>query len=117
MQKIWEHEQALGQYLYNSLIAADIPGLKVYGSQNLSKRTGIVSFNIDGLHGMDVSLLLDQYGVCIRNGHHCAQPLHDTLGVSSSMRASVYFYNGQEDVDYFVAKLKEVVNVLKNYIR
>lgn len=79
-----------------------IPGLKIFGPNLLAERSALVSFVIEGVHSHDLGSYLDSQGVAIRVGHHCAQPLHRALGVESSCRASLYFYNSQSEVDRFI---------------
>jgi cysteine desulfurase/selenocysteine lyase len=79
-----------------------IPGVKLYGPSDLSLRSGVVSFNVADIHPHDLSTVLDQEGVCIRAGHHCAQPLMRRMDVPATARASVYVYNEPADVDALV---------------
>ena len=76
------------------------------------KKGGIVSFVIDGINPGDISVLLDQQGIAIRAGHHCAMPLHQKLGIASSSRASFYFYNTLAEIERFVETLEETRQVL-----
>jgi cysteine desulfurase/selenocysteine lyase len=86
-----------------------IPHVTVYGdTENLENRCGVISFNVEDVHPHDVSTILDTYGVAIRAGHHCAQPLLRYLKVNSTCRASLYFYNTKEDIDSFLESLKKV---------
>jgi len=73
-------------------------GVTVYGP-DAEHRSGVVSFSVDGVHPHDLATIFDQHGVCIRAGHHCAQPLMRRLGVSSTARASFYVYSDESDVD------------------
>lgn len=100
MDAISDHELELMEYVFPKL--QDIPGLTIYGSQDLAKRTGVISFNIDNLHPHDVATALDYQGVAVRAGHHCAQPLIAHLGVASTARASFYIYNSKEDCDKLI---------------
>lgn len=114
MQRIFEHEKVLGRYLYERL--ASIPDLVLFGPNPLTsgvERSGLVAFNHKKIHATDLSFFLDQEGVCVRTGHHCAQPLHKLLGAAGSMRASLYFYNNQEDVDKFIEKLQETIKMFE----
>ncbi|MDJ1121071.1 SufS family cysteine desulfurase [Olsenella sp. YH-ols2217] len=79
-----------------------IPGVTVYGPTDATKRHGVVAFNLEGVHPHDVASLLDSKDVCIRAGHHCAQPLLTYLGCDSTNRASVAFYNDRSDIDQLV---------------
>ena len=100
---IQEHEKALMAYLWPKLTA--ILGVTIYGPKDLAKRTGIVTFNLDGLHPHDVATAMDMEGVAIRAGHHCAQPLMRRLSADSTARASFYLYNTTADVDKFIEAL------------
>lgn len=111
MDAIHAYEMELVEYTFPKLLA--IPGLTIYGSQDLVKRTGVISFNLDDLHPHDVATALDYEGVAVRAGHHCAQPLIAQLGTSSTARASFYLYNTKADCDKFVQallKTKEFFN-------
>jgi len=88
--------------------ASELDYIKIYSNKNVKNAVGIFSFNVDGVHPHDVSALLDESNVCIRAGHHCAQPLHRTLGVEYTARASLYFYNTKEDIDAFFEGLERV---------
>ncbi len=86
----------------------NIPGVNIMGGMNANQHCGILSFTVDGVHPHDISSMLDMDGVCIRAGHHCAQPLLQHLGVRSSARASLAFYNTSDDVQRFLNSLKNV---------
>ena len=85
-----------------------IPHVKFVGSDDPTKRCGIVTFTIDGVHPHDIASLLSEEHIAIRAGHHCAQPLGKYLGEQSTARASLYFYNTEEEILYFVDKLKQI---------
>ena len=85
-----------------------IPHVNIIGSKDPSRRCGIVTFTIDGVHPHDIASILDSERIAIRAGHHCAQPLGQWLGVSATARASLYFYNTKEEVEYFCQKLSRV---------
>ncbi|HFI0235799.1 TPA: cysteine desulfurase [Streptococcus suis] len=111
MDAIQVHEAELVDYVFPKLQA--IPGLTIYGSQDLSKRTGVIAFNLDDLHPHDVATALDYEGVAVRAGHHCAQPLLRYLQVPATVRASFYIYNTKADCDKLVEaiiKTKEFFN-------
>ncbi|HFI0176926.1 TPA: cysteine desulfurase [Streptococcus suis] len=111
MDAIQAHEAELVDYVFPKLQA--IPGLTIYGSQDLSKRTGVIAFNLDDLHPHDVATALDYEGVAVRAGHHCAQPLLKYLQVPATVRASFYIYNTKADCDKLVEaiiKTKEFFN-------
>ncbi|MCK3904770.1 cysteine desulfurase [Streptococcus suis] len=111
MEAIQAHEAELVDYVFPKLQA--ITGLTIYGSQDLSKRTGVIAFNLDDLHPHDVATALDYEGVAVRAGHHCAQPLLRYLQVPATVRASFYIYNTKADCDKLVEaiiKTKEFFN-------
>lgn len=111
MDAIEHHEQDLIAYVFPKLQA--IEGLKIYGSQDLAKRSGVISFNLGDLHPHDLATALDYEGVAVRAGHHCAQPLIQYLEVPATARASFYLYNTKEDCDKLVEaliKTKEFFN-------
>ena len=100
-------EKELLRYALDGL--AKVPHVTVYGDAvSIEQRCGVISFNVDGVHPHDVSTILDTDGVAIRAGHHCAQPLMQYLGVGSTCRASLYFYNTTEDIDIFLRSLQKV---------
>ncbi|NER80217.1 MAG: SufS family cysteine desulfurase [Leptolyngbya sp. SIO1D8] len=110
LDKIAEYEHGLTAYLYQQLNA--IPQVHLYGPQpeaDGSGRAALATFTVDGVHAQDLSTLLDQSGIAIRSGHHCTQPLHRVLGVNSTARASLYFYNTREEIDVFIAALKDTI--------
>lgn len=100
MSAIQNHERELVSYILPKLQAID--GLKLYGPGNPMDQTGVLSFNLDGLHPHDVATALDYEGIAVRAGHHCAQPLLRHLGISAAVRASFYIYNTKEDCDRLV---------------
>ena len=111
MDAIEHHEQELIAYVFPKLQA--IEGLEIYGSQDLAKRSGVISFNLGNLHPHDLATALDYEGVAVRAGHHCAQPLIQYLEVPATARASFYLYNTKEDCDKLVEaliKTKEFFN-------
>jgi cysteine desulfurase/selenocysteine lyase len=101
MEHIAAEEEKLMQYALSSL--QEVPGLVIYGQPQ--QRCGAIAFNLDSIHPHDLGTLLDQEGIAIRTGHHCAQPLMDWLGVAATARASFAIYNTPEDVDRLVAGL------------
>lgn len=107
MNRIQEYETELTLHLYKQLAA--IPNLRIYGPPS-HHRASLVSFNVTGIHGSDLSTLLDNEGVAIRSGHHCTQPLHRILAASGSARASLSFYNTHAEIDQFVQILKETID-------
>jgi cysteine desulfurase/selenocysteine lyase len=103
MDRVRAHERALTAYLLERL--RDVPGLRVTGPPEADARGGLASFTIEGMHPHDIAELADRGGVCIRAGHHCAQPLMRCLGVSATARASIGVYNEPGDVDALVEAL------------
>lgn len=103
MEQVEQHEQELVHYLLPRLL--EIDGLTLYGPQDPSQHTGVLSFNLEGLHPHDVATALDYEGVAVRAGHHCTQPLARYLGVAATVRASLYLYNTKEDCDKLIEAL------------
>lgn len=99
----WEHE--LLEYATEKLLA--IPGLSIYGTQ--SQKSGVISFNVEGAHFFDLGTMLDKFGIAVRTGHHCADPLMDHFGIQGTVRASFAVYNTKEEIDFFVDALKKVI--------
>ena len=110
LRAIASHEKALAKLAYGQLQSID--GMKILGPA-ADQRSGLVSFVIDGVSPQDISVLLDQKGIAIRAGHHCAMPLHDHLKIKSSCRASFYLYNTEDEVKEFVEVLTKVVGRLR----
>jgi cysteine desulfurase / selenocysteine lyase len=104
MENVRAHEQALTAYMLERL--AEVPGLRVVGPSGAERRGGLASFTIEGIHPHDIAELVDRGGVCIRAGHHCAQPLMRCLGVGATARASVGVYNERADIDALVDALQ-----------
>lgn len=86
----------------------EIPHIQIIGPTNPEEKEGLVAFEVEDVHPHDVAQILSAEGICIRTGHHCAEPLHKYLGINASCRASFYFYNTEDEVDYFLEKLKGV---------
>jgi cysteine desulfurase/selenocysteine lyase len=105
MERVRRHEERLAEYAYERLSEYD--DVEIYGPEPDDGRTGLVSFNVDGVHAHDLSSIVNDYGVAIRAGDHCTQPLHDRLGVAASARASFYIYNTREEIDALVAAVDE----------
>ncbi len=109
MSAIHAHEQAIIAYAMPRL--QEIPGLQVIGP-GPTERGAVLSFSLEAAHPHDIAALLDEEGICVRAGHHCAQPLHDRFCIPASARASFYIYNDEADVDALVAALHRVVRLL-----
>lgn len=116
MDKIHAYEAELTAYLFDKL--KEIPEVKIYGPRpdaDGEGRAGLASFSAGNIHANDLSTMLNDAGVAIRSGHHCTQPLHHYLDVNSTARASCYFYNTREDIDAFVAALKDAIGFFKQF--
>ena len=105
MDNILAHEQDLTRYALQQL--REIEGMHIYGHNNDSG-DAVISFNVGDIHHMDLGTLLDQLGIAVRTGHHCAQPLMDRLGILGTVRASFGLYNTREEVDALVAGIKRI---------
>lgn len=112
IQKI---EEELLDYARKELLKLNF--LTLYMTPNHENHSSVISFNIKGVHPHDVASILDNEGVCVRSGNHCAQPLLRSIGVDSTCRASFYIYNTKEDVDHLVDALKKTYEMFKKYIR
>lgn len=108
MQEIFMHESELVQYAQN--LMKEIPEIDMYGVQN--HKAGVISFNVKNQHPFDVGTLMDKYGIALRTGHHCTQPLMQHLGIQGTIRISFAVYNTKQEVDYFIEKLKKVIKML-----
>ena len=110
MDRINAYEHEMTKYLFEQL--ETVPNLVIYGPKpqaDGSGRAALAAFTVEGLHANDLSTLMDQSGVAVRSGNHCTQPLHKILNVTATARASVYFYNTREEIDIFIAALKETI--------
>ena len=105
MQRVREHEMELTRYAIDALRERFPESLTIYGPRDVSIRGGAVSFVFDDIHAHDISQVLDEDGVCVRAGHHCAKPLMRQLGVPATSRASFYVYNDEADVDVLIEAL------------
>lgn len=105
LDAIHDHEQRLTAYALDALAQRFGDRLTVYGPQEMTNRAGTISFLFEGIHAHDISQVLDEEGVCVRAGHHCAKPLMAVLGVPATTRASFYLYNDEADVDALVSAL------------
>jgi len=111
MHNIAQHEQDLTSYLLKGIIS--ISGVKVVGPVDMKDRGGVVSFTVDGVHPHDVGQVLDQYGIAVRTGHHCAWPLMRKLNLVGTTRASLYLYNSKSDVDSLLESIEKVKSYFK----
>lgn len=103
MDKVRDHEVELTKYALDKISA--VKGIILYGTPDMSKRGGVISFNLGDIHPHDLATIIDEDGVAIRSGHHCAQVLMERLEVSATSRASFYIYNTKEEVDVFIRSL------------
>ncbi|MCL9815238.1 aminotransferase class V-fold PLP-dependent enzyme [Natranaeroarchaeum aerophilus] len=100
MENIQIHEEELAEYAYNRL--SEFDDIEIYGPEPGPDRGGLVAFNLDSVHAHDLASIMNDSAVAIRAGDHCTQPLHDTLGVAASARASFYIYNTREEIDVLI---------------
>ena len=112
LENIESYTKELTKYLYDEL--SKISNIKIYGTNEISDRVSLVSFNLEGVHPHDLISFLDEKGICIRAGHQCTQPLLGKLGAYSVARASLYFYNSKEEIDFFIQVLKETKEFFEN---
>jgi len=103
MDKVREHEVELTKYALDKISA--VKGIILYGTPDMSKRGGVISFNLGDIHPHDLATIIDEDGVAIRSGHHCAQVLMERLEVAATSRASFYIYNTKDEVDVFIRSL------------
>lgn len=106
---IHQHESELLRYAEKQL--STLPDVVVYATG--AEKSGVISFNVKGQHPFDVGTLLDKYGIAVRTGHHCTQPLMELLGVPGTLRISFGMYNTKTEIDFFIEKLKKAVSMLQ----
>lgn len=106
MENVKEHEEILTEYAIGGMQERE--KIRIYGPEDVSLKCGILPFGVEGLSSHDVALFLDSYGIMIRSGFHCAQPLHEKFGLKSSARASFYIYNTREEIDRLTEVMKEI---------
>ena len=111
MDNIRQHEVDLTKYAIEKL--SNVKGLHIYGTKDISKRGGVISFNFADVHPHDVAQIIDEEGIAIRSGHHCAQVLMERLNVAATSRASFYIYNTKEEIDKLVDSLNKVARIFK----
>ncbi|MAU55126.1 MAG: hypothetical protein CMC29_04855 [Flavobacteriaceae bacterium] len=105
---IESYELELLNYATNKL--KEIPGFKIYGEAK--NKTSVISFNVGELHSYDIGTILDKFGIAVRTGQHCAQPVMDYFGISGTVRASFSFYNTKEEIDYLCKSLERAIAML-----
>jgi cysteine desulfurase/selenocysteine lyase len=111
MENVRAHEESLTAYALERL--SEVPGLTIFGPPDVERRGGVVSFSMEGIHPHDIAEVCDRHAVCIRAGHHCAQPLMRRLGVGATGRASFHVYNHPDDVDRLVEALQDARRVFE----
>ena len=111
MDNVRQHEIELTKYAIEEF--SKVPGLKIYGTKDITKRGGVISFNFADVHPHDVAQIIDEQGIALRSGHHCAQVLMERLDVAATSRASFYIYNTKKDVDALIDSLNIVAKVFK----
>lgn len=115
MENIEKIEKELTKYAYEELSKLDF--ITLYGPKDIQKRSGVFSFNVNGVHPHDVASVLDSQEVCVRSGNHCAQPLLRYMNLDSTCRASLYVYNTKEDIDRLVKALIKTRDVFAKWIK
>jgi cysteine desulfurase / selenocysteine lyase len=110
MEAVRDHEREVTEYAYEAL--SDVDGLTVYGPPP-SRRAGVISFALEGIHPHDLATIADRDQVCLRAGHHCAMPLMSRLGVAATARASFYVYTQKDEVDRLVGSVREAQRIFK----
>ena len=98
------------QELINSRNKNEKKTIIIYGKSD--HKAGVISFNVSGQHPFDVGTLLDKYGIAVRTGHHCTQPLMQCLDIQGTIRISFAIYNTKQEIDFFIEKLKKVITML-----
>ena len=111
MDYVRAHEIEITKYALDRL--SKIPGIKIYGTSDMSKRGGVISFNFADIHPHDLATIIDEDGIAIRSGHHCAQVLMEKLDIAATSRASFYIYNTKEEVDVLINSLSRAARLFK----
>jgi len=111
LRNVRDHDREITKYALESL--GRVKGLKMYGPPDPESRGGVVSFNLADVHAHDMASMLDEDGIAVRSGHHCAQPLMERLGVAATTRASFYLYNTEEEIDRLVGSVERAGRVFK----
>lgn len=113
MDNVERIEKELMSYAVDEIRKLDY--VKIYGTRDIEKRGGVLSFEIKGVHPHDVASIFDTFGVCIRAGNHCAQPLMRYMEINATSRASIYFYNTKEDIDRLVEAIKKTYDMFSKW--
>jgi cysteine desulfurase/selenocysteine lyase len=108
MDAVLAHEREMIEYAMERL--EEVPGVWVFGSE-AGQKGGVASFTLDGVHPHDVSQIVDQDGVAVRAGHHCAMPLHEKFGITATTRASFYVYNTTDEIDKLIEGIYKVKRI------
>lgn len=112
MDNIRKHEEELADKLLKSI--GEMEGIRFFGPKSAEERTGLLAFEVEGVHPHDIAALLDEEGIAIRTGHHCAMPLHLRMGMpGGTNRVGTYIYNTEEEIDYFAETLGKIKKMLK----
>jgi cysteine desulfurase/selenocysteine lyase len=109
MESVRAYEERLDGYTLDRMNGLSMTA--VVGPRDPSVRSGVISFNVEGLDSHETAMLLDSNGIMVRSGLHCAQPLHELLGISTTARASFYIYNTLEEIDRFIDVMSEIESV------
>lgn len=110
MENVYRHEQKLCEYALEEL--SKVGGIEIYGPKGTSDRLAVIPFNLKGVHPHDLASILDEEGIAVRSGHHCAQPLMRRLNMDNTARASFYIYNTEDEVDALVSALEKAKKIL-----
>ncbi len=105
MGNVQDHEKEITSYAIDKM--RQVKGVTIYGPLDANRRVGAVSFNLGDIHAHDLASIMDEEGIAIRSGHHCAQPLMEFLNIPAASRASFYIYNMKEEVDIFISALEK----------
>jgi cysteine desulfurase/selenocysteine lyase len=111
LRKVRDHDKEITKYAMDAL--GKVKGLTMYGPADPDTRGGVISFNLADVHAHDMASMLDEDGIAVRSGHHCAQPLMERLGVAATTRASVYLYNTEQEIDRLVESVERAGRVFK----
>ena len=111
LRNVRDHDRGITKYALEAL--GRVKDLKIYGPTDAETRGGVVSFNLADVHAHDMASMLDEDGIAVRSGHHCAQPLMERLGVAATTRASFYLYNTEEEIDRLVGSVERAGRVFK----
>lgn len=111
MNNVRQHEKEITKYALGKM--QNIGKIKIYGPLDVNKKGGVISFNVGDIHSHDLASILNDDGIAIRTGHHCAMPLMKRLGASATARVSFYIYNGKDEIDIFVNSLERAKKVFR----